>query len=130
MRQVGYVAATGIVALNTMIDRLEDDHRHAAMIAKGCENGAIKVDLNRVKTNIVFVDTDPEVITSDQMVNLLADPKFSPDGDEIIVKAITAFSKSRLRLTTHANVSEDDVSLTVKKIKHILEIIDKKNSFF
>ncbi|RWS03839.1 putative low-specificity L-threonine aldolase 2-like protein, partial [Dinothrombium tinctorium] len=70
MRQVGYVAATGIVALNTMIDRLEDDHRHAAMIAKafeGCENGAIKVDLNRVKTNIVFVDTDPEVITSDQM---------------------------------------------------------------
>ncbi|RWR98493.1 putative low-specificity L-threonine aldolase 2-like protein, partial [Dinothrombium tinctorium] len=63
MRQVGYVAATGIVALNTMIDRLEDDHRHAAMIAKafeGCENGAIKVDLNRVKTNIVFVDTDPE----------------------------------------------------------------------
>ncbi|RWR98720.1 putative low-specificity L-threonine aldolase 2-like isoform X1, partial [Dinothrombium tinctorium] len=130
MRQVGYVAATGIVALNTMIDRLEDDHRHAAMIAKafeGCENGAIKVDLNRVKTNIVFVDTDPEVITSDQMVNLLADSSFSNDEDEIIIKVNTTYLKSRIRLVSHANISEEDVWLAMKKIKNVVEKIGGKD---
>lgn len=35
MRQAGVVAATGIVALNSMINRLADDHTHARMIAEG-----------------------------------------------------------------------------------------------
>ena len=35
MRQSGVLAATGIVALNSMVDRLADDHRHARMIAEG-----------------------------------------------------------------------------------------------
>ena len=35
MRQAGVIAATGIVALNSMIDRLADDHKHARIIAEG-----------------------------------------------------------------------------------------------
>ena len=35
MRQSGVLAATGIVALNTMVERLAEDHKHARMMAEG-----------------------------------------------------------------------------------------------
>jgi threonine aldolase len=35
MRQSGCVAATGIVALKSMVDRLADDHQNARLIAEG-----------------------------------------------------------------------------------------------
>ena len=38
MRQVGIIAAAGIVALDTMIEGLEDDHKRARAIAKGTVN--------------------------------------------------------------------------------------------
>jgi threonine aldolase len=37
MRQVGVVAAAGIVALDSMVGRLEEDHRRANAIGKGEE---------------------------------------------------------------------------------------------
>ena len=36
MRQAGIIAAAGIVALETMVDRLADDHRNARFLAEGC----------------------------------------------------------------------------------------------
>jgi threonine aldolase len=35
MRQSGVLAATGIYALNNMVNRLSEDHHHARMIASG-----------------------------------------------------------------------------------------------
>ena len=35
MRQVGVLAAAGLVALDTMIERLADDHQHARVLAEG-----------------------------------------------------------------------------------------------
>lgn len=35
MRQIGIIAAAGLVALDKMINRLEDDHRRTFEIAKG-----------------------------------------------------------------------------------------------
>jgi threonine aldolase len=37
MRQVGVVAAAGIVALDSMVERLVEDHRRANTIGKGEE---------------------------------------------------------------------------------------------
>lgn len=37
MRQSGIVAAAGLVALDTMVDRLKIDHQHTYSIAKGKE---------------------------------------------------------------------------------------------
>jgi len=34
-RQAGIIAAAGLVALDKMIDRLQEDHKHAFQIAKG-----------------------------------------------------------------------------------------------
>jgi hypothetical protein len=35
MRQAGIIAAAGIVALDSMVDRLQEDHRRANAIGKG-----------------------------------------------------------------------------------------------
>lgn len=57
MRQAGIIAAAGIVALETMVDRLADDHATARQLATGL-NGipGLVVDIEGVETNMVYVD--------------------------------------------------------------------------
>src|SRR5579859_3293185 len=67
MRQAGVIAAAGLVALRTMVERLADDHRRAAQLAEavagrwpdaGCDPAA-------VRTNIVtFGHRDPASLLS------------------------------------------------------------------
>lgn len=55
MRQAGILAAAGLVALDHMIERLEDDHGHARRLADGLRRiPGIVVSPPEVKTNIVF----------------------------------------------------------------------------
>lgn len=65
MRQAGILAAAGIVALEQMIDRLADDHRHAAQLAAGLATiPAVTLDPEMVRTNMVFFDLADEVTQS------------------------------------------------------------------
>jgi threonine aldolase len=55
MRQAGVLAAAGLVALDTMVDRLADDHQNARLLAEGLAGlPGIGCDLSRVQTNIVY----------------------------------------------------------------------------
>jgi threonine aldolase len=55
MRQAGVLAAAGLVALDTMVDRLADDHQNARALAEGlAELPGIDCDLSRVQTNLVY----------------------------------------------------------------------------
>jgi threonine aldolase len=55
MRQAGVLAAAGLVALETMVGRLTDDHETARSLAEGlAEMPGIDCDLSRVQTNIVY----------------------------------------------------------------------------
>jgi threonine aldolase len=57
MRQTGVLAAAGLVALDTMVDRLADDHANARTLAEGlAELPGISCDLSRVQTNLVYFD--------------------------------------------------------------------------
>ena len=57
MRQAGPLAAAGLLALNTMVDRLKDDHATAKRLAEGLHRiDASLVDPNNVETNLVRVD--------------------------------------------------------------------------
>jgi threonine aldolase len=56
MRQAGVLAAAGLVALDTMVDRLADDHQNARTLAEGlAELPGIDCDLSRVQTNLVYL---------------------------------------------------------------------------
>lgn len=62
MRQAGILAAAGLVALDEMVDRLIDDHRHARRLAEGLAKlPGIWIDLSMVKTNIVFFGLTDEI---------------------------------------------------------------------
>ncbi len=55
MRQVGIIAAPGIVALTKMVDRLADDHANAKLLAEGLSEMGINIRYP-VKTNMVYID--------------------------------------------------------------------------
>ena len=73
LRQAGIIAAPGIVALQTMIDRLADDHRHARRLAEGiAQVPGLAVELDAVDTNMVYVDhRDSELATDEVLARLL-----------------------------------------------------------
>ncbi len=57
MRQVGIVAAAGIVALETMVTRLAEDHSNARRLAHGLSTvPGIRIDPESLPTNLVFFD--------------------------------------------------------------------------
>ena len=69
MRQSGVVAATGLVALRSMVDRLSDDHKHAYEIAQSisaCRSDIVTVDMKRVQSNIVMITADPKYMSVQQ----------------------------------------------------------------
>lgn len=53
MRQVGVLAAPGLVALDQMRQRLAEDHKNARRLAEGLAQLGATVDLGSVQTNIV-----------------------------------------------------------------------------
>lgn len=60
MRQAGVLAAAGIIALEEMVDRLEEDHQHAAALAAGLDEiTGLRLDKGSPNTNMVYVEIDP-----------------------------------------------------------------------
>ena len=59
MRQAGIIAAAGIVALESMVERLADDHENARRLATGLQSIiGFKVDAENVQTNILFAHVE------------------------------------------------------------------------
>jgi threonine aldolase len=55
MRQAGSLAAAGLVALDTMTERLVEDHDNARLLAEGiAEMPQFEIDLASVQSNMVF----------------------------------------------------------------------------
>lgn len=106
LRQVGMIAAPGLVALNTMRDRLSEDHENAQLLASGLATiSGIKV-VNEVDTNIVVIDVSELNMNSTIFVEKLKE-------NDILAGT---FGPNLVRFVTHFNVTSED-------IKHALKII-------
>ena len=109
MRQAGIIAAAGIVALETMIDRLADDHANARFLAdalalmKGLDFNPEDVD-----TNIVIVK--PVNMSVRQL------------GNELEKRGIltVVMEPDRVRLTTNKDVDRSDIEKTITVFREIL----------
>jgi threonine aldolase len=100
MRQVGWIASAGIVALETQVARLAEDHRNARILAEALAKiDGITIDLDRVHTNLVFFDVDRLGTTAREFALRLA---------EAGVRC-NATSPSRIRMVTHRGITRDDV---------------------
>ena len=97
MRQAGVIAAAGIVALETMVERLADDHDRARQLAVAlAERFADSVDPSAVETNIVCV---PAERLPDATIERLAD---------LGVRCGTIDART-VRFVTHKDVDDADL---------------------
>ena len=111
MRQAGVIAAAGIVALEEMIGRLEEDHRNARLLAEGLSAmGRVRIDPQRVKTNIVYVDLDRQGPAAAETVARLAE-------EGVRVGATGAY---QFRAVTHYGITGDQVESALKVFARIL----------
>jgi len=112
MRQAGIIAAPGIVALEKMIDRLEEDHKNARALAEGlAQINGILIKLENVQTNIVHFDVSELLVTSDQFVS-----KLRENG----VLALPRDSK-RLRMVTHRGIEKENIDTTLNIVDSIVK---------
>ena len=72
IRPTGFLAAAGLVALDTMVDRLVDDHRHAHDLGTGLGTLSSRGLDVAACTNIVMVRTERAGLSPRQVVDALA----------------------------------------------------------
>ena len=107
LRQVGIVAAAGIVGLEEMVERLTDDHANARHLAKGLASiPGIVADPSVVETNILFwhhegIDT----------VKLNAELRERG--------VLSTMVHGRLRMLTHYGIERQDIDDALATIREV-----------
>ncbi len=109
MRQAGVIASACLVALETMIDRLADDHANARLLAEGLDGiKGLGFDPAEVETNIIIVK--PTTISP---------ARFSEELKKRNI-LVSLMEPDMIRLTTSREVDRRDMETTIKAIQNIL----------
>jgi threonine aldolase len=102
MRQAGVLAAAGLYALDSHLDRLGEDHEHAQLLAK-----RLGVDPAAVQTNIVRLDDVPAPVVAE-----------AAKAQGVLVSQV---SDRRLRLVTNLGVDRAGVERAGDVLAGILD---------
>ena len=113
MRQAGIIAAAGLYALDNNVDRLQDDHEHARLLAEGLASCGLELP-RMPETNLVMfgvpegrfsrVPDAPSFCRAAREHDLLIDP----------------MDRHRLRAVTHLDVSADAIRDALERIRGLL----------
>lgn len=107
LRQVGVVAAAGIVALEEMVDRLADDHANLRHLAQGLAFiPGVQVDPSLAQTNILF--WKHERIDSAALAAALRERG-----------VLSSMVHGRLRMLTHHGVERGDIDYVLQTVKEV-----------
>lgn len=110
MRQVGVLAASGLVALRNMVDRLAEDHAHAKMLAEGLVNlPGIALDPAAVETNIVVFG----LATADRALAF----RDAARREGVLLSVVGG---GRLRAVTHYGITADDCRAALDALRRAL----------
>jgi len=111
MRQVGIVASAGLVALDSMIDRLQEDHDSARHIAsRMADMKGISVDPEHIQTNIIRFGVPDH--TGDQIAARMKEEGVYINGGD-----------SDLRIVTHYGVSAADYEFAIIALDKVMKEI-------
>ncbi|RPD98616.1 aminotransferase class I/II-fold pyridoxal phosphate-dependent enzyme [Aureibaculum marinum] len=108
MRQIGYLAAAGIYALNNHIERLAKDHRNAKRVSEVLKAVDYIKKVEPVETNIIifytkdFID-DVDFVNRLQIENIL----------------ITGMGEGKLRMVFHLDVSDQMVEKLIQVLSKL-----------
>jgi threonine aldolase len=112
MRQAGILAAAGIVALETMVDRLADDHQRAARLAEGLQRfPVLQPDPEKPYTNMVFFNLAHSTPLTAREIAL----RLVERGIKVGVTG-----PQRFRLVTHYGIEDADIEQTIAAFGEVL----------
>ena len=108
MRQVGIVAAAGLIALDSMVERMQEDHDSARYIAtRMAEMKGISVDPEHIQTNIIRFRVPPQ--TGNHIASRLKEEGVYINGGD-----------SDLRLVTHYGVTNEDYEFAISALDRVM----------
>ena len=111
MRQAGVIAAAGVVALETMVDRLAEDHANARRLSQGlAQIPGVVHDPATVQTNIVFLELSAGPGSAGEFTRRLG---------EMGVKANTAYG--RVRMVAHRHIDSSDVDTALLAVSRVVK---------
>ncbi|MGD8488587.1 MAG: low-specificity L-threonine aldolase [Anaerolineae bacterium] len=112
MRQAGVLAAAGIVALDTMVERMAEDHTNAKRLARGLATlPGIILDVERIQTNIVIFELAPGSLSPADMVAGLGDRGVK----------IGAIGGRRFRAVTHHGIETAEIDAALTAVVDVLK---------
>ncbi len=107
MRQVGVIAAAGLVALDSMVERLAEDHSNARKLAHGlAEIPGISIEPDALPTNLVFFDVERE--DREDLHRRLVERGIKGGGGQ-----------KRWRYVTHYGITESDIDYTLASVREV-----------
>jgi len=112
MRQAGVLAAAGLIALDEMPARLQEDHDNAKFMAQQLSQiPGIKLDASRVQTNIVIFEIAKPGLTSAELTRRLAEGKVLASG----------IGPHQVRFVTHRDVDRKGCEHAIALMRGILK---------
>ncbi len=111
MRQAGHLAAAGLVALESLVERLKDDHMNARFLAEQLTTfEGIELDQTSVKTNIIFFKLNhPQIDES----------KFLSSLEAKSIKILMT-DPGIFRIVLHREISREQVKIVAETIQSVL----------
>jgi threonine aldolase len=107
VHKAGLAAAAGLVALDTLVDRLADDHRRARELGSLLSRiPGVALEPDEIETNIVLVDVGGTGLAPDEAVRLLAE------------RGVLCLERdtSRIRFVTHRLIGDAEVARTAETV--------------
>ncbi|MHA1345856.1 MAG: threonine aldolase family protein [Candidatus Heimdallarchaeaceae archaeon] len=108
MRQAGIVAAPGIYALNNMVDRLEEDHKHAKILEKAL-NEIENIKVKSVDTNLVVSDISATSFTAYEI-----EQKLFKKGIQVSI-----MGDYLVRMVTYFGISTEQIESVVSALPEV-----------
>ncbi|MCE5207539.1 MAG: low-specificity L-threonine aldolase [Chloroflexi bacterium] len=111
MRQVGILAAAGIISLEVMANRLQEDHVRAARLSAGLHGlKGLELEKEKPATNILFFRLSPDLPhTSGEVAAMMEQRGVLIDTD----------GPRRIRLVTHNDIDDQGVETALKAFRTI-----------
>ncbi len=111
MRQAGIVAAAALYALNHHVDRLAVDHARARRLAEGWHAAGLPVEIDRVETNFVQIDTWRLALSRDDVLAVLR---------EAGVALSPTYGHTHIRAVTHLDLGDADIDRALEVVPEVL----------
>lgn len=133
MRQVGILAAAGLVALDDIVPKLGNDHRHARQIAKAIydlKSPFVTIEIDNVQTNICMIHLlQPNKHSAKDFLERLkqvTNKELSAgvtdkNGNGIILRACARDEWNCIRYVTYHHINDEITELAIKKFKFCIE---------